>query len=172
AYLRSSPSSPGYGGYGTDEVDQWLWGLRHMVELQPILVSFAGEGTPAIDLIAGPLRLDTNVLPLANGFPQGDPRADLPWFPRDGDWFSVDAANPGWDDDFTYEAGPVMRMVIALKDGHVDARNIIPGGQSGLTDSPFFADQAALWLGNDTYPMRFHLDDVVEGATGRELYTP
>ena len=172
AWLRSNPTEPGYGGFGTDDISQWLWGLRHMVELPSLLVSFVGEGTPAIDLIAGPLSLDTDVLPLADGYEAGDPRATLPWFPRDGDWFSVDAANPGWDGDFAYEAGPVMRMVIALKDGQVEARNVIPGGQSGLTDSPFFSDQAALWLANDTFPMRFHLDDVVEGATGRELYGP
>ena len=66
-----------------------------------------------------------------------------------------------------------MRMVIALHpDGRVAGQNIIPGGQSGLTDSPHFADQAALWLGNEALPLRFHLDEVVEGAIGREVYTP
>jgi acyl-homoserine lactone acylase PvdQ len=65
-----------------------------------------------------------------------------------------------------------MRMVIALKDGHVEAENIIPGGQSGLIDSPFYADQAKKWLANETIPMHFHVEDVVSGADGRELYVP
>ncbi|MFP4599172.1 MAG: penicillin acylase family protein [Persicimonas sp.] len=48
----------------------------------------------------------------------------------------------------------------------------MPGGQSALTDSPHFDDQAALWLGNDTLPMRFSVEQVVEGATGREVLAP
>ena len=65
-----------------------------------------------------------------------------------------------------------MRMVFALKDGAVSGLNIIPGGQSGLADSPHFTDQAALWLGNQAYPARFHVDDVVAGAAGHEVYRP
>ncbi|MGM0578743.1 MAG: penicillin acylase family protein [Myxococcota bacterium] len=65
-----------------------------------------------------------------------------------------------------------MRMVIALDEDGVRGRNIVPGGQSGLTDSEHFADQAALWLGNQTIPLRFHVDQVVEGATGREVLEP
>jgi acyl-homoserine lactone acylase PvdQ len=57
-----------------------------------------------------------------------------------------------------------------LKDGEVSGQNIIPGGQSGLTDSPFFSDQAELWLANEAYPIRFKVEDVVAGATGREVY--
>ena len=36
----------------------------------------------------------------------------------------------------------------------------------------FFSDQAALWLANDAYPVRFAVSDVVEGATKREVYRP
>ena len=50
--------------------------------------------------------------------------------------------------------------------------NILPGGQSGLTDSPYYADQAALWLGNETWPMRTTVDQVIAGATGRETFLP
>ena len=49
--------------------------------------------------------------------------------------------------------------------------NILPGGQSGLKDSAHFDDQAALWLANDTWPMRFTVDEVVAGAISRETFT-
>ena len=65
-----------------------------------------------------------------------------------------------------------MRMVIGLKDGRVTGQNIIPGGQSGLTDSTHYADQAALWLGNETLPLRYHTEDVVEAAVGRIRIAP
>ena len=65
-----------------------------------------------------------------------------------------------------------MRMVVSLKDGRVTGQNIIPGGQSGLADDPHFADQAALWLGNETWPIRFHVEEVVEGAVAHEVYAP
>ena len=50
--------------------------------------------------------------------------------------------------------------------------NVIPGGQSGLKDSPHFDDQVQLWLANETLPLRFHLDEVVAGGTHRDVFTP
>jgi len=38
--LRAKPNGPGVGGYGTDDVEQWLWGLRHQVTFDSILASF------------------------------------------------------------------------------------------------------------------------------------
>jgi len=85
----------------------------------------------------------------------------------------VDAANPGLSGThFTHANGPVMRMVIALKDGAVEGQNIVPGGQSGVKESPYFSDQLEHWLANTTIPLRFHPSDVVAGATGRERYSP
>ena len=65
-----------------------------------------------------------------------------------------------------------MRMVIAPSGDDTTGVNIIPGGQSAITDSVYFADQARLWLANETTPMRFSVDRVVEGALGRESYLP
>ena len=66
-----------------------------------------------------------------------------------------------------------MRMVISLPaPDEVEGVNIIPGGQSSLTDSPFFADQIKKWLGNQTEPMRFSPAQVSAGATGREVFVP
>ena len=104
----------------------------------------------------------------------GDPRATLPGFPRGGDQWVVDAANSGLSGDrFTFGSGPTYRMVVALRrEGRPTGRNVIPGGQSGLNNSPYFSDQAALWLGNRALPMYLEPDEVIAHATGHERYAP
>jgi penicillin amidase len=173
AFLRAAPSAPGSGGFGTSDMSAWLWGLRHQVRFESLLAPFLGND-PTFALFTQPFNIDTKKLPLAPDLPAGDPRSGLRWFPRPGDQWNVDAGNPGFSGtDFTYGSGPVMRMVFALKDGApVTGRNIIPGGQSGLTDSPHFDDQTKLWLANDAYPVRFDVDAVVAGAAGHEVYRP
>jgi penicillin G amidase len=137
-------------------------------------VIFAGADVPEVALLAGPFSITTRRLPLAADIPDGDPRGDLRWFPRPGDFFAVDAANAPLtlDADYTYGNGPVMRMVVELRDGEVRGQNILPGGQSGVTSSDHFDDQAGDWLGNQTIPMRFSVDDVVAGAVSREAFRP
>ena len=171
-YLRGKPSAPDKGGFGTDDMSQWLWGLRHQVRFESILSEFLDAGS-SYAFLADMFAIDTAVLPLADDIPAGDPRKGLRWFPRHGDQDNVDAGNPGLGGkEFTYGSGPVMRMVVALGGGNVEGQNIVPGGQSGLTDSPHFHDQLELWLGNKTYPMRFFVGDVVDGATTREELVP
>jgi acyl-homoserine lactone acylase PvdQ len=115
--------------------------------------------------------ISPDVLPIVSDVPFGDPRNELPWFPRHGDHLNVDACNPGFArDEWMYGSGPVFRMVIALGPDGAEGVNILPGGQSGLTDSPYYADQASLWLGNQTWPMLTDLDQVIAGATGRETF--
>jgi acyl-homoserine lactone acylase PvdQ len=154
-------------------MSQWLWGLRHYVRFQSLLNDFLGEDSDYSALTAQ-FAINTSALPLSDtGLAPNDPRAALKWFPRDGDQYGVDAANPGTSGTtFHYDDGPVMRMVVSLKGDEVRGINVIPAGQSALTDSPFFADQARLWLANETFPMRFSVDQVVEGARGRESYVP
>ena len=172
AFLRSEPSGKAQGGFGTEDMTEWRWGLRHQTRFESLLAGFLGDD-PTFALLLEPFSITTDVLHLAESLPSGDPRRQLLWFPRPGDNYGVDAANPGFSGThFTHGSGPVMRMVIALKDGEVRGRNVIPGGQSALVDSDFFADQAALWLKNEAHPVRFHVEDVVAGATGREIFTP
>ena len=151
---------------------QWLWGLRHQARFESLLAAFL-SGDPSFGFLVELFSVTTETLPLAEGLTAGDPRMGLKWFPRGGDQWSVDAANPGFSGtDFTHGNGPVMRMVIALKGDEVSGVNILPGGQSGLTDSAHFSDQLELWLANETVPLRYHLEDVVAGATGRERLSP
>jgi penicillin G amidase len=169
-----SPIERGVGGFGTDQMDEWLWGLRHMVRIDSIIAPFLTD-SPALLAFANLFSITPRHLPLVEGALAGDdPRSALPGFPRPGDNYSVDSAEHGFSlSDFSYRAGPVMRMVIGLtSDGRVSGQNIMPGGQSGLKDSPYFADQLAQWLGNRAYPIRFHLDEVLEFAQGKERYMP
>jgi penicillin amidase len=171
--LATPQATDGTGGFGTTMQSAWVYGLRHQVRFESILTIFAGN-VPGVDLIAGNFVIDTHRIPLEMGLPATDPRAALKWFPRPGDYDNVDAANPSFTvgTDYTYGYGPNMRMVVRLHDGVVEGQNILPGGQSGRTASPHFSDQAPLWLGNTAIPMRFTVDDVVMGATGRETFHP
>jgi penicillin amidase len=171
-FLESAPAAPDRGGFGTPDMQAWRWGLRHQARFESLLAEFLG-GDPAFGFLADAFSITTEVLPLADSLPEGDPRKGLKWFPRQGDNYSVDAAGPGFSGtDFTHWGGPVMRMVIALQGGKVWGQNIVPGGQSGHTDSPHFADQLKLWLANQTVPLRYHPADVATGATGRETFLP
>jgi acyl-homoserine lactone acylase PvdQ len=163
---------PGTGGFATDDMSQWLWGLRHYVTFSSLLGDFL-EGDEYTG-ITNNFAITTKGLPLADSIPDDDPRKGLLWYPRHADQYAVDAGNPGTSGTrFSYGSGPVMRMVVRLKGDEVEGVNIIPGGQSALIDSEHFHDQAELWLANETTPMRYSVDQVVayEGAV-RERYTP
>lgn len=172
AFLRAEPSEPGVGGFGTDEMDAWLWGLRHQVRFESLLADFLGDD-PSLGFLVNAFSISTERLPLAPELAPGDPREGLRWFPRPGDQFDVDAANPGLGGErFTHGSGPVFRMVIALGEDGVRGQNVIPGGQSGDPRSPHFHDQAALWLANETMPMRYLPEEVRDGATSRQRFVP
>ena len=179
--LAAKPDDVGRGGFGTADMTQWLWGLRHWLRLDSILADYLGD-MPGLSALTDPFSINPDVLPLGDAIAAGDPRYGLPGFPRPGDLDNIDTAGPHalrdakFPDtnvrDFSYNHGPNMRMVIALGKGKVAGRNILPGGQSALNDSPNFSDQARKWLGNETLPMRFAVADVVAGAIGREVFTP
>lgn len=165
--------NPGVGGFGTTDMAQWRWGMRHMVKFESIIADFVGTGG-AFGTVARGFSITPDRLELMEDLPRNDPRSSLPWFPRPGDLFNVDAAHTSFspDADYFYGNGPVMRMVIRLEEGNITGHNVLPGGQSGLSTSDHFDDQAALWLANETVPLRFELEDVVEGAVTRETYAP
>jgi penicillin amidase len=158
--------------FGTSDQSEWLWGLKHTVRFDSFLAREISDNA----LIAGlfePMTISPEVLPLSDPPPApGDPRADLAGFPRPGDSFAVDAAGYLGVTDFSYGSGPVMRMAFELDPAGVTGINVVPGGQTASPDSPHFADQAALWLGNETLPVRFSVEDVIAGAESREVLTP
>lgn len=155
--------------FGKTEMAAWLWGLRHQVRFKALLEE-VGSGNPLVGLVAFKFALTTERLPLAEEIPAGDARKSLSYFPRSGDWYAVDAGNPGLSGPYTYSSGPVMRMVIRLDDGVVEGQNILPGGQSGVVANDHFADQARYWLGNQTIPIRYTPESVKEASPSRELF--
>lgn len=171
-FLRSAPTAAGEGGFGSNDPNDWIWGLRHGVRYESLLADFLGDD-PMFGFLLDMFSVTPADLPLAPDLSETDPRFGLTFFPRPGDQFDVDAANPGLSGErFTHGSGPVFRMVIRLGPDGVRGENILPGGQSGLTNSPFFTDQAELWLANRTLPMRYTPEEVVEGALGRETFLP
>ncbi|MDP2305548.1 MAG: penicillin acylase family protein [Pseudomonadota bacterium] len=162
-FLRSAPGADLRGsGFGTTDISGWKWGLRHWTRFESVLADFVDA--EEFSFLTDTFSINTDVLPL-----EGEAGTEqFEWFPRPGDNLSVDAANSGMGTDFTHGSGPVFRMVIALGPDGVSGRNVIPGGQSSIIESPYFSDQTELWLANETLPMLFSVDDVVAGAIGRE----
>ncbi|MEZ4320694.1 MAG: penicillin acylase family protein [Myxococcota bacterium] len=171
AFLESPVQNRYEGGFATDDMDAWIWGMRHQVEFASLVGGYIDD--PVLGPIFNQFAITTDTLPLGPDVGPSDPRRVLDWFPRPGDNRCVDAANPGLSGRrFRHGSGPVMRMVFALGPDGVEGRNIIPGGQSGLVDSEHFADQAELWLANETRPVRFTVEDVLEGAVERYTFKP
>src|SRR5690606_20614189 len=82
----------GHGGFGTEDMDAWLWGMRHWVRMVSLLGGFFGLDDE-FSFITDPFNITPDLLPLADGLPASDPRASLPGFPRHADNLCVDAAN-------------------------------------------------------------------------------
>jgi acyl-homoserine lactone acylase PvdQ len=164
AFLRSAPDDDLRGsGFGDTDMSTWKWGFRHWTRFESVLSDFVDS--EEFSFLTEQFSITTDVLPL-----QGEAGTeDIEWFPRPGDNLSVDAANSGLGTDWTHGSGPVFRMVFAIGEDGVTGQNVIPGGQSALIDSPYFADQTALWLANDTLPVNLAVDEVVAAATGREV---
>ncbi len=173
-HLRSDPTSPGRGGYGTTDFAAYTWGLRHMVRFDSLVADALGTtSNPTLSILLDMFTITPRTNPLGTGLPAGDPRITLPHFPRPGDHLEIDAGNPGFDlEDWTYGSGPVFRMVVGLGPSGVHGQTILPGGQSGRPSDDHFDDQARLWLANETIPMRLTPDEVVAGATGMERFAP
>ncbi len=180
--LAAAPSAPGIGGFASNDQNQWLWGLRHFVVLDSLVKTFAGSSLGSLDSLLSSLAISTRNVPLADAIPAGDPRANLPWFPRPGGLYTIDTGgfdmalamsdDPATSQRMWTRTGAVMRQVIELDANGVRGRTILPGGVSGISNSPHFVDQARLWLGNQTLPLRFDVHQVTEGATSRERFLP
>ncbi|MCB9664694.1 MAG: penicillin acylase family protein [Alphaproteobacteria bacterium] len=170
----------GHGGFGTADMDQWLWGMRHWVRMVSLLGGFFGLDDE-FSFITDPFNITPRLLPLADGLPSSDPRSKLPGFPRHADNLCVDAANSGsgWPrgdgeiPKFDSDYGAAWRLVVALGgDQGFEAYNVIPGGQSGILESEHFADQAALWVANDYLPVQLYPEDVAAAGTARITFKP
>ncbi|MFT6232719.1 MAG: penicillin amidase, partial [Myxococcota bacterium] len=169
-YLETPSTEDGKGGFGTADMDQWLWGLRHWAHFPSLLGSaFGSDG--ALGALAASFDINANDVAIADGIASGDPRRDVPGWPRHGDALNVDSGNPGWSGThWDYDFGPSFRLIVALgPNGEVSGQNILPGGQSAVLDSDHYTDQVPLWLSNTALPIHWTVDEVV--ANGLERHT-
>ena len=171
-FLASPFGSDRSGGFNTTAQSDWIWGLKHFVQFESFISAELG-GDELVGGLFADMDISPDTIPLAVPEPGfGDPRRGLPGFPRPCDGGCIDAGGGIRSTDYSYSSGPVMRMVVELDPAGMRGVNILPGGQHADPDSEFFADQAKLWLANETSPIRFYTDDVIANATSRELLAP
>ena len=139
-------------GFDTADMTKWNWGKIHTTTWFDFFASL--DVSLAMD-IKGP-------------------------YPLDGTAYTVDVAKgtgfKGMDCgpvyDFSVSSGPQVRWVVeATEDGMV-ARNVIPGGEESDISATYYNDQANLWLTNKTHDVRFTVEDVIENALERHVFTP
>ena len=168
-FLESEPDD-GAGGFGTADADEWLWGLKHWVVMEPLLLELLGSD---FLFLLQDFQIDQKVFPMDDDIGPGDHRADVPGFPRHSDHKNVDAANSGSNGmNFDNSYGPTARMVVELHKDGARGINSIPGGQSSDPDSEHFSDLAKLWLANDTLPISTVPADAAHNAVRRESFAP
>jgi penicillin amidase len=143
---------------GSTAQGDYRWGRLHRITFDGIL--------------GGPF----NIPGATPGFPPSFD--DLPGLAVDGGFGVVDAsshsarsANAG---AFTFGSGPNRRYVGSphLWPGSIEARSILPGGNSGVLGNEFYANLLGRWLTNDTYPFRQQIDEVARALDSHQVYRP
>jgi len=82
---------------------------------------------------------------------------DLLGLSRSGGYGAVDAsshdARADSVDDFMFSSGPARRFIGLINPAGIIAREVLPGGESGVLGSPHLADQLRLWLTNSYHAL-------------------
>ena len=142
--------------YGrSTNLNDYRWGKLHRITFQHVL------GNPF-------------TIPAAGGFSHLAPA--LPGVARAGGFEVVDASNhaglPGSPQDGTFQDGAARRFVGELTPGGVRGFQIIPGGQSGVPGSPYYANMLGRWLTNRYHPMLLITSEVEANAAVEERFEP
>jgi len=138
---------------GADQT-QWRWGKLHTLTMASLVPATVGESPVTIPA------------PGNAKFPTG--------FPRPGDNFGVDAAMSGLTnpEKFSYENGPVQRLVVEMTPTGPRAWNALPGGQVFDPRSPHHADEAEHWRRNRAPPLYFTDAEVNAHKASGTAYEP
>ena len=122
---------------GTDRT-QWRWGTLHTLRFASLVSLWDSLSIPPIG---------------DSTFPDG--------FPRHGDGFNIDVAEPDSlpanlsDATFTYSEGPTQRFVIDLDPSGPTPFNVLPGGEVWDNASPHFATRRSSGAATRTTPCGF-----------------
>ncbi|MEN8692826.1 MAG: penicillin acylase family protein [Desulfobacterales bacterium] len=127
-------------------------------------------------ILKHPLGGPFSIPPAGGAFPP--PFSDLAGIPVDGGFEVVDAsshsARADSSDDFLFDAGPARRYVGQPHRAprRIEAETSLPGGESGVLGSPFYANLLEQWLINDTYKLRHRLKDILKGLEQSKIFVP
>lgn len=125
------------------DVDFWQWGEIHTVEYQ----HFFGRKKP--------LNYFFNVGP----------------FPAGGGNGQIDnMGHPHYFEDFTVTRGPSTRRLIDFKDPST-SWGILPTGNSGNPQSPYYEDQAEMFLQGKYRKQLMNKSDIMKESIGKIIFT-
>lgn len=136
---------------GSPAQDDYRWGRLHRITLgHPLGGPFS---TPPAGGAVQPSFADLGGLAVDGGFEVVDasrPNAQRPTAPVAGPAFGDRSER------FTFGAtAPTRRFVAEVDDDErIVARSSLPGGESGVLGSPFYANLLGPWLTNDSHPLR------------------
>lgn len=137
-------------------IDDYAWGRLHRIVFDHPL--------------GGPFNL-----PGANPYGFSNLSAELPGVARPGGYEVVDASGhnvrASTVNGFMFGSGAARRFVGDMT-SPIDARQIIPGGQSGVLGSPTYASQLGRWLTNRYKPLVIGRDAALQGEVSRLEFTP
>ncbi|NCT66052.1 MAG: penicillin acylase family protein [Rhodanobacteraceae bacterium] len=156
--LASPALAPAFGG--STNLADYRWGRLHRIV-------FAHP-------LGGPFSI-----PGQNGAtsPYGftDLAPGLPGIARAGGWETVNVANYNLlgtgPNDFMFGSGPARRFVGEIGPV-IHAVEVIPGGNSTVLGSPFYADQLPFWLVNDYHPLPISVSAAVAQGGMTVTFTP
>jgi penicillin amidase len=125
-----------------------------------------------------PLGAPFSIPPAGGAFPAPLASDGLPGIPVDGGNSTVDVAGNRLLDDspagFVFRAGPSRRYIARA---HIFGRGFeseasLPGGQSGVLGSPFYANLLEEWLTNQTHPLHHGRAELAGHTVSTETILP
>lgn len=154
--LSGAAFAAAFGG-STNQAD-YRWGRLHRITFDGVL--------------GGPFSIPGATPEFPPSF------ADLAGLAVDGGFGVVDASSHNARADnsegFRFGSGPNRRYVGSpgTTPGSIEAETILPGGNSGVLGSPYYANQLGRYLTNDTYPLRNKLGEVMQNLASQQAFRP
>ncbi|RMG56278.1 MAG: hypothetical protein D6723_00680 [Acidobacteria bacterium] len=71
-----------------------------------------------------------------------------------------------------FGGGPARRFVGEMTPAGVNGFEIIPGGESGVVSSPFYASMLGRWLTNHYHPMLLRRNQVEADRMSEQMFEP